>query len=637
MRSKNIFLFLLSIFTSFSLISCGETSSQTSIPTTSETTSETTESTSNTSSLPSWIDYENLDELKLSEDYKKEDGSSKDIVADCIAQVTLKMVIDGDTAHFYNPYTTISSKSGLTNVLKARFYGVDTPESTGHIQPWGKAASNYAKEKIKNAAANGTLVVSAPKGSDGKPQTDSNERILSLIWVNETTKNCAFSDLKLLNVMLVENGYSQLKNISEYPPFEQSFLKAETQAKIYQLHVWSPDKDPNYNYGGYQETELQDLKIAVDETIKDPSYENGLDGANVSIKGTVVGYTANMLYMQKFYAAKDSSTGQDMYATVNIFTGMSALQNYQFTQIGAYVCLKGTFVYSENFGLQVSGINVAVNPDTSATGADSYVIYKKSEVEESHKEFLPHTFETSLAELDSMVSSSTNPDLSYLYSPVHITSKLVVTGGYVSDDGECTLYVSLGGANERNSTNVYVPFSYKGDTSTNSWSISQDGKTNSFKGYVFDITGIFGCYYNSTKGKYFYQIIVRSSEDMIWEAPSPVCDAASSEVKVGDSIHYSFSANFAENTTAKIASVMFRGFNKVDGESPFVADTSKGSTNGTFGTSALPTVVGVISGDGTTCYIDIIASIAGTYKCYLKVYLNAYVWSTSVLNIVISA
>ena len=66
---------------------------------------------------------------------------NKNFLTDGIEQVTLKTPIDGDTAHFY-----LQDKS---TAIKARFFGIDTPESTGKIQPYGKGASNFTTEKLK--------------------------------------------------------------------------------------------------------------------------------------------------------------------------------------------------------------------------------------------------------------------------------------------------------------------------------------------------------------------------------------------------------------------------------------------------------------------------------------------------------
>ena len=60
-----------------------------------------------------WIDYANDGSVKLALDYE-----GKDFYKDGIGLVTLKTVIDGDTAHF-NPVVTQTSNLAI----KSRYYG----------------------------------------------------------------------------------------------------------------------------------------------------------------------------------------------------------------------------------------------------------------------------------------------------------------------------------------------------------------------------------------------------------------------------------------------------------------------------------------------------------------------------------
>ena len=68
-----------------------------------------------------WIDYAKDGDCKLALDY-----SGRDFYVDGIGQFSLKTAIDGDTAHF-----TPKVDNGNIGTMKARFYGIDTPESTG--------------------------------------------------------------------------------------------------------------------------------------------------------------------------------------------------------------------------------------------------------------------------------------------------------------------------------------------------------------------------------------------------------------------------------------------------------------------------------------------------------------------------
>ena len=81
------------------------------------------------------VDYVAQTKLNMNSDTKKQ-------------EVTVKSYIDGDTTHFFVP--TAISEDG---VLKARYMGINTPESTGKIEEWGKKASNFTKEKLMSASS----------------------------------------------------------------------------------------------------------------------------------------------------------------------------------------------------------------------------------------------------------------------------------------------------------------------------------------------------------------------------------------------------------------------------------------------------------------------------------------------------
>ena len=44
-------------------------------------------------------------------------------------------------------YTNFKTKNGFT--FTARYLGINTPESTYKVEPWGFAASKYTKQQLK--------------------------------------------------------------------------------------------------------------------------------------------------------------------------------------------------------------------------------------------------------------------------------------------------------------------------------------------------------------------------------------------------------------------------------------------------------------------------------------------------------
>ena len=87
------------------------------------------------------VDQDNIptpytDQIKLTANY-----AGKSFVNDGIGEVTLANSTDGDTAIF---------KDNNRNIT-VRFNGINTPESTYKLEPWGVAASQFTKSKLESA------------------------------------------------------------------------------------------------------------------------------------------------------------------------------------------------------------------------------------------------------------------------------------------------------------------------------------------------------------------------------------------------------------------------------------------------------------------------------------------------------
>ena len=106
------------------------------------------------------------------------------------AYVTVKSYIDGDTTHFYIDKSQISE-----GYIKARYLGINTPESTGIVEPWGKKASNYTKTQLQKAASieNGIIVESDTATWD---LDSTGERYLLWIWY-KTSENGEYRNLNI--------------------------------------------------------------------------------------------------------------------------------------------------------------------------------------------------------------------------------------------------------------------------------------------------------------------------------------------------------------------------------------------------------------------------------------------------------
>ena len=209
-----------------------------------------------------FVDYVHTDTaVRLRLDYKDANGKNRDFFQDGISEVELVTAIDGDTAHFRMVDNSDSS------LIKSRFYGIDTPESTGQVENWGATASNFTKTKLKEAK---TIVVTSTSLNEYKaPSADSTgTRYLSMIWVSDY-EDAVYTDLVLLNLWIVQEGLSYVKNVNEFPEFSEVFYAAEAQARNLKMNLHSGEKEEGFNDGDYITTSLLDLKNAIVETLKD--------------------------------------------------------------------------------------------------------------------------------------------------------------------------------------------------------------------------------------------------------------------------------------------------------------------------------------------------------------------------------
>ena len=480
---------------------------QSSNPTSQESSSETSQQQSESSSekekVPgdeNWVDYVNNGSVKLGLDYQ-----GKDFYVDGIGQFDLKTPIDGDTAHF-TPLVDSLNKG----LMKARFYGIDTPESTGKVQEWGKEASNFTKEKLKEAQANGTIVVSSPQNEYGTPDPDSTgSRYVSLVWINLTKKNAPYDELVLLNLWIVQEGLSWVKNVQDMPQYVDTFYDAEDQAKEYKLCLHSALPAPGFNYGDYHTTSLLDIKYELQQSLDNPDHENLYDNEKIRIQGTVSGYSNHILYLQDYVLYdKDNPALGGEYCGINIFVGMTSIST-KYTKLNTFIQVCGLAQYTENYGFQVTDTQGRFPVGSATNEADAQVIYTPAENAETEHNL--YTFKYTTSQLSAIASAKNPYNLDCLNCSVAVTEELTVNRVFInnSDNQEITLYFT--GA----SFNCYIPFNYKGnpDKPTERWVTEEK-----FLNQKFLLTGVY-VLHKTQSGNINFQIIPNDSSGLVWINP----------------------------------------------------------------------------------------------------------------------
>ena len=242
-------------------------------------------------------------------------------------EVTVKSYIDGDTTHFNVP-----REISADGILRARYLCVNTPESTGRIEPWGKKASNFTKEKLKNASS---III---ESNDDKLNADSTgNRYLLWIWY----RNSDNEDYRCLNIELVQEGLS-IAGGTIAERYGDVTTDALQQAKLLKLNAHSGKNDPDFYYGQAYEVDLKGLRTNI------ALYDN----CKVAFEGVVTRNNANTVYVEAY----DEET--EMFYGMSVYYGFETGELLNILKVGNKVRVVGTVTYYETGGTwQVSGLS----------------------------------------------------------------------------------------------------------------------------------------------------------------------------------------------------------------------------------------------------------------------------------------
>lgn len=305
MLKKLLCLLLALLLAAGMLAGCGDTAP-------GETTAATGENSAQTGET---VDYAGTMELNMSSATAKE-------------EVTVKQFVDGDTTHFYVPSSVMPG-----GVLKGRYLAINTPESTGKVEPYGKAASNFTKEKLSTASS---IIIESETATWDADSTGS--RFLVWVWYkpegSETYRN--------LNVEILQNGLA-IASSSANNQYGETCMAAINQAKAQKLNVHSGEKDPDFHYGEAVELTLKELRTNIEQ------YEQ----TKVAFNGIITVNDNGTAYVEDY----DPET--DMYYGISIYYGYALTgKGLDILKVGNEVRIVGTVSLYETGGYyQVSGLD----------------------------------------------------------------------------------------------------------------------------------------------------------------------------------------------------------------------------------------------------------------------------------------
>ena len=244
------------------------------------------------------------------------------------AEATVKTYVDGDTVHFYVDEQLIES-----GVLKARFLAINTPESTGKIEEYGKKASAFTREILSQAES---IILESDNGTWNVDSTGG--RYLVWVWY----KLPGAAEYRNLNVEILQNGLC-IANSTANNRYGSICMSALNQARTLKLNVYSGQKDPDFYYGDAVELTLKELRTNID------SY----NGIKVAFNGIITMNSGQSVYVESF----DEETGLYYGMSVYYGHGLSG-DGLDILSVGNEARIVGTVQYYEAGGTwQVSGLS----------------------------------------------------------------------------------------------------------------------------------------------------------------------------------------------------------------------------------------------------------------------------------------
>ncbi|MBO4326445.1 MAG: thermonuclease family protein [Clostridia bacterium] len=357
--------------------------------------------------------------------------------------VTVEQFIDGDTVHFWN--------NSHTEIIKVRFVGIDTPESTGKVEPWGHPASIYTKTRLQNASQ-----IVLESNEEGTPTVDSTgDRYLAWVWY----KPSGSDTWRNLNIEILSDGLAMGKSTSS-TRYGDVAMEALTSARTERINLYSGKRDPLFYYG-------ETIDLTIKALVMNRSAYSSL---KVRFEGVVTKESGGGIYMEEF----DEDTQQ--YYGVYVYGGYAPLAP-KFLVPGYRLSVTGTADDNENFGFQVSGLSFSlINP----TDDDTRIIEKDVE------------FHPTLITANDLLTNDTLENTFVRLENLTVTSVYTTkNNGATASDGAMTL--TCKSADGKTVTVRTVKLTLDGETVTEDY----------FMGKTMNVQGIFTFYQGSPQLKLF--------------------------------------------------------------------------------------------------------------------------------------
>ena len=400
-----------------------------------------------------------------------------------ISEVKVIAYTDGDTTNF----SLVNGTGGENDRFRLRYEGIDTPESTGEIDPWGLKASLFTKTKLKSA----TSIVVVNDLVQFEKYDSSGGRYMGFVWYKTET-----SDYRLLNLEIVEQGYSlnYLQQSSALlPGYFEAFKEAGEAAKKANRRV-NGEADCDYDDSGeVVETTIANAKENFDTLGVD--YNTSSGGKKLRITAIITGVAGYNFYCRDLTREDTDETYSGIYA----FTQYKSIDLKPGYIVKFYCKITK---YSGNY--QLTDIETST---IASRYAFEYVAKTKEEVEKLGYEYdidaykIPDTSITKYSDFEK-------------YTGNYVEIPLTVHGDRNNPDAPYYESTTTSGGQ------VFTILTYYGDMSLNirceSHSFFSDAETISIVfevGKTYSIKAFVGCYQYDEDSEIEYQLSLPSFRD----------------------------------------------------------------------------------------------------------------------------
>ncbi|MBS3986232.1 MAG: thermonuclease family protein [Selenomonadales bacterium] len=160
--------------------------------------------------------------------------------------VQVTSITDGDTIR-------VRLSSGQEE--RVRLIGVDTPESTTEIEPFGKEAAAFTRQQLEGKTVHLELDVS---------ERDRFGRLLAYIWLEQPTSDTvAEVRAKMFNARLLLEGFARIMTIAPNVKYSEMFVTLEREARNANKGLWAATAPPATTTVAITEVDLAGERVVI--------------------------------------------------------------------------------------------------------------------------------------------------------------------------------------------------------------------------------------------------------------------------------------------------------------------------------------------------------------------------------------